>query len=387
MRKTSFLIVDDEQSIRETIGIYFSQLGATTYLAGSSEEALEIANRFGEEIDIVFTDINMPGGQDGIYLLREIKKQSLFTQVIILTGYPNIGDAVTAMEEGAFTYICKPYQFAVLQHAATKARLRKQELKGKFHEEMKKENLAELGTLIGGLAHNMVSPIQSILASAELIRPEAEHSSTSRHLKTIISAAYRMRSYINTLLLKVRDGLSEEVVSFSLNEMISNELEVLEADPFFRSKVSVKMELTADLPKVKGIYVDFSQTFLNIVINAIHAMVNSPQKNLYIRSFIRGSWIVIEVRDTGCGIKKEDIGKIFLPTFTTKSKLNENSGEPVGTGMGLFNASQIIRCYQGEIEVESQQGETSFFIKIPLMHAATETAMPAQKKPRFQTSN
>ncbi len=102
---TSILIVDDEKHQRDTLSDYLSSQKNTVTIASGVEEAVQILKS--KIIDIVFTDFKMPG-KNGLDLLREIKIINPDTQVVIMTAFGTIENAVTAMKEGAFDYITKP---------------------------------------------------------------------------------------------------------------------------------------------------------------------------------------------------------------------------------------------------------------------------------------
>jgi len=103
---------------------------------------------------------------------------------------------------------------------------------------------------------------------------------------------------------------------------------------------------------------DIQQILINLFINAIHAMKDGGM--LSVRGYQEESSVKIEVKDSGCGIAPENIGRIFDPFFTTNL-----TGE--GTGLGLWLTYEIVRNYNGEISVESETGKGSrFMIRFPV---------------------
>ena len=101
----SLLLVDDDESIRRILGEHLKQQGYRVYLAESGSKALEVLGK--ERIDIVITDIRMPG-MDGFEVLKRVREKSPDTEVIVVTGYGDIDGEVQALQEGAFDYFTKP---------------------------------------------------------------------------------------------------------------------------------------------------------------------------------------------------------------------------------------------------------------------------------------
>ncbi len=100
--------------------------------------------------------------------------------------------------------------------------------------------------------------------------------------------------------------------------------------------------------------------FLNVINNACEALEESEQKKINIRISKIDAYINVEIRDTGSGIPKENMGKLFTPFFTTK-KMGK------GTGLGLAISYGIIKMHKGDIRAESETGKgTAFNIKLPL---------------------
>ncbi len=366
MTSKNLLIVDDEKRIRETIQTYFKSKGYQALVAADAQEAINIIREL-PNLDLIITDVSMPGAKDGISLLTEIKQNlSPFSQVIILTGYPNVAGAVKAMEKGAFTYITKPFDFIDLHRAAERALKKRRQVKINIRRELQKENLSDLGKLWSGLAHNLMSPVQSILGFSELCLAENDLGKIKENLRKIITSTGAIRSSINSLLTKVRKGYSEDISAINLNDMINNELELLMGNLMMKTDIEVRLNLAPELPPVTGVYIDFSQVFLNVVNNAIEAMRASPVKALSVTTRGTDNSVLIEIEDTGTGISPQDLPRIFQPSFTTKTTKRGYRAGQLGTGLGLYSALQISQGYQGTISVESRPGQTKFTIKIPI---------------------
>ena len=142
-----------------------------------------------------------------------------------------------------------------------------------------------------------------------------------------------------------------------MSEVLSNAQSLVESK-VTTSGVKIQLEVPSDAPKIWCDSSSLEQVFVNLISNAIDAMKNSTNKKIKISVGSFGEHILISVRDTGPGIKKENLEDIFRPFFTTKA-----AGE--GTGLGLSICKQIIDKHHGEISVESDLGVgTVFTIKL-----------------------
>jgi hypothetical protein len=123
------------------------------------------------------------------------------------------------------------------------------------------------------------------------------------------------------------------------------------------SKVRVRKELAEDLPAVRGSESRLQQVFFNLVLNAKDAMPSGGW--LTLRAYADGDTVVAEVADTGHGIRREDVKRIYDPFFTTK-------GVGRGTGLGLAVSYGILQEHGGAVFVESTPGQgTTFQVALP----------------------
>lgn len=118
MKTKSILIVDDEESLRQSLEKVLKNAGYITFVAGSGSEAMDLLAQ--QPADLVLSDLKMPNG-DGMTLLKSIKKKFPDVEVILLTGYGTIETAVEAMKEGAYDFITKPPKKAVILSTVERA--------------------------------------------------------------------------------------------------------------------------------------------------------------------------------------------------------------------------------------------------------------------------
>src|SRR5262249_50700113 len=141
---------------------------------------------------------------------------------------------------------------------------------------------------------------------------------------------------------------------FSLHEGLESTLTLVQHQ--FKNRVRV-IKQYGDIPEIECCPNALNQVFMNILVNAAQAIPD--RGTIIIRTSAQDAWVTVAISDTGCGIARENLTRVFEPGFTTK-------GVGVGTGLGLSICYQIIQAHKGRIEVESLLGKGSTFtIVIP----------------------
>ena len=245
-----------------------------------------------------------------------------------------------------------------------KKRLEKENEKTRL-QLMQESKLASIGFLSAGIAHNLNNPLASIYTVAQLIRQEHPDMDEADR---IIQQCQNMMNIIKNLMIKSKMDQSDEVITIDLNDLLKNELKFYEANLDFKHTIRKEYLFDTGLPKISGVYSDFSQAIMNIVQNAVDAMYDSTMKQLRIRTYTEANTICIEIADTGCGIPADQLDKIFDPFFSTKPAMSEKKGdEPTGTGLGMASSHQLIQKYNGTIQVKSSLGAgTTVTLSIPV---------------------
>jgi len=366
MRDLRLLLVDDEADFRHTIAKRLNRRGISPEQAANGEECLEILEN--GPVDVVVLDVKM-AGMSGIEVLHHIKEHHPKTEVILLTGHATTQDGVEGIKAGAFDYLSKPIELEHLLGKIQQAydKLRREEEKQReieFRTKMEQqmiacERLASLGTLAAGVAHEINNPLAIIKESAGwlgLLLKKEELSEMPRKqdfelaLTKIEKAIDRARRITHQLLGLARkdDSVFAEV---NLRDLIQEATQLIS-----REAANKDLEIIQDIDEGSPtIWCDpypLRQVLINLLTNAIHATGAGGQITVILKG--GEEKVTLAVRDTGEGIPKENLDRIFEPFFSTKSP-----GQ--GTGLGLFVSRGIIEKLGGTIQVESQLGQGSRF--------------------------
>ncbi len=413
--------------------------------AFQGQEALEKVQQAmndGRPYAMVFMDMRMPPGWDGVETLLRIWEVDPNLQAVICTAYSDYSwDEMTAKlgNPDRLLILKKPFEnIEVLQAAnalvskwnwRARANLKMDELEQlvkertdkvieqkdmlqKQLEELKQtrlqlvqsEKLASIGQLAAGVAHEINNPVGFISSNLNTLRDyvadikkvvdsyktlieqcATSEASLQQQAKTInqveeeVGLDFVMED-VDTLLSDAIEGtqrvkkivgdLSEfshvnspDIVEENLNELLEKTVSVAWNELKYKAEVVREF---GDIPAISCYGGKLAQVFLNLLINAAHAI--EDRGTITIRTNIRGERILVEIEDTGCGIEEENLAKIFDPFFTTK-----DVGK--GTGLGLHVVQSVIENHRGEIRVESELGKgTCFFIELPIINSIQESA-------------
>ena len=235
---------------------------------------------------------------------------------------------------------------------------RTQELKETQAQLIQAEKLASIGTLAGGIAHEINNPLTAVLTNVQMLKLSGEIQD-AESLSLIEEGAKRCQAIIKKLMRYARK--SEEVDAFeevNLNRVIRNVCDFL---GYQMKQENIDIDLTlGEIGAIHGIPNELEQVFINLVLNSKDAIRSAGrQGKIQIKTEETNGFIRIEVADNGAGIKKEHLARVFDPFYTTK-----DVGE--GTGLGLTVSSGIVEKHLGKMTVTSEEGKsTTFYIQFP----------------------
>ncbi len=233
------------------------------------------------------------------------------------------------------------------------------EIKKLQDEIRQKDRLTVLGELAGGIAHEFRNMMGTILGFAKLLSKKiGKNDPKQGMIEAIINELNTMEMIINELLsLGKAQPISLKPVD--INKLIRNLL-IKSMGEVKEPKPKIDVNIPSDIPEIMADELLIRQAFTNLIQNSIDAMPDSGELKVegkYHAVDGIDKMVEIVIMDTGTGIPKDKLDKIFLPFFTTK---------PKGTGLGLALVHKIILSHNGRIEVESEEGKgTTFTVFLP----------------------
>lgn len=255
----------------------------------------------------------------------------------------------------------------------------RKKLENSYH---RAQRLESIGTLASGIAHDLNNLLSPVVMGVELLRSAKNGDSLEPIIKSIEASAQRGTELVKQILSFAK-GVDGPLIPLGIQSIFS-EIEMI-AHNTFPKNVVLSLDCQPDLRRVLGDATRLHQVFLNLCVNARDAMPDGGKITIHARNEVvesrktihgddinPGAYVRIDVTDSGCGIPRSCIEKIFDPFFSTKPP-------GYGTGLGLATSLGIIRSHNGFITVSSKPGQGSCFsVFIP----AHEEAKPLeQEKP------
>jgi len=372
------LLVDDEPSIRLTMGEFLKRAGYSVLTAADYDGA--VAHN-AEDLDVAVIDINLPG-KSGIQLLQKLCSAEVYVPVIMITGEPNLSVIPEIVRSGAYDFIAKPIVKDVLLNAVGRAAEKKrltdekrrleQEIK-RYAEELEmrvdertaeliethkrlvtQERIAALGRAAAQVAHEVKNPLAGLLLYSMHLKSKASNFSEGEAylVDKIVETINHLISRVEQILGFARP-VSLTLSSRNFNQIINDILELLRPQ-LTANKVEVRLSMAQsayamiDEGSMRG-------ALMNLILNAIEAMPQGGTLSITVDQ--TDETLRIEIADTGSGISEEEAKKIFEPFYTTKEQ---------GLGLGMPYSKKIIDQHGGTFSLDSRPGEgTTISIALP----------------------
>ena len=405
MKKTVILVIDDDPHVRQVLVDILEFKGYETLAARDGAEALALLQE--SAVDLALIDLGLPD-ISGLDLLSRIKADHPSTAAIILTGNATLESAMEATNRGAFSYLQKPYDVDQLMLQIKRAIEKQQadEEQEKLNIQLlQSQKLESVGRLAAGIAHEINTPIQYIGTNINFINEAFKDSSqlianlldllvsikkgsvTEAQIKASDELVARLdwdylKEEIPRAIDQSKDGLqrvasivqamkefshpgSKQKINADLNRIIETTITISRNE--WKYVATVETDLDPELPTVPCLVDEMGQVFLNLLVNAAHAIANQLGNNpegkmgrITISTRQYDQYVEIRISDTGCGIPVPIQDKVFDPFFTTKEV-----GK--GTGQGLTIAHDVITGkHNGTLVFETEPGSgTTFIIRLP----------------------
>jgi two-component system, NtrC family, sensor kinase len=236
------------------------------------------------------------------------------------------------------------------------------------------EKLSSIGLLAAGVAHEVNTPLAVISSYTQMLTKHMrENERVAPVLEKITQQTFRASEIVNGLLNFSRTT-GAEFTNIDLNQIVQDSLTLLEHQ-MKTAQIRVETDFDPALKKIHGNQGKLQQVILNLLLNAKDAMLGTPNPTLKVMTLESDGRVILRVRDTGTGIERDHLHRIYDPFFTTKTKPQE--GGRKGTGLGLAVSYGIIQEHAGKIHVESEPGKgTMFELEFPI--AGVRPTSPAE---------
>ena len=427
-KTATLLVVDDEANNRNVIVAQLKNEGYAIMTAGSGEEALELIDQ--QLPDLILLDVMMPGisGFDVAEILKS-EERTANIPIIMVTALSDSKSRLAGLTNGVEEFLTKPvaraelvmrirnllrlkeYQDELssysnsLEERVAESTLELEnanlQLSGTQTQLLQAEKLAALGQLAAGVAHEINNPVGyvnsnlgtlkgylkdmlDILQAYERINrqqpPDPAELIALNQLKDKLELDYICEDAPQLIdeslegLLRVRT-IVQDLKSFAhidgqpewkladLHECLDSTLNIANNEIKYKAKIVKEYGV---IPEIECLGSQLNQVFLNLLVNAAHAIPDSTPGTITVRTACTDDEVSVEISDTGCGIPAANLLRIFDPFFTTK---------PIGqgTGLGLSLSYGIVQRHDGRIEVRSEVHEdvgrgTTFRVVLPIHH-------------------
>lgn len=250
--------------------------------------------------------------------------------------------------------------FVLAWRDVTERRAAERELSRRREASLQNEKLAALGGLLAGVSHELNNPLSVILGQALMLREEVEETGVARRIERISNSAERCAKIVKTFLAMARQK-PLKLAPVSITEIIETALDV--ASYGLRGVgATVETCFGADVPDVMADEDQIAQVFVNLIVNAEHALQDRGDRGRLVISTHadhQQGHVIAAVADNGAGVPENLKGRIFEPFFTTKTV-----GD--GTGVGLALCHRIVDSHAGSISIgDAPDGGAVFRISLP----------------------
>ena len=268
-------------------------------------------------------------------------------------GGSTIGSAITAIQVLQKCVIMAAACFSVAflsGYLSDQERQSKAELVAMEAHLGRVQNLAQIGEMAAGLAHEIKNPLASLSGAIQILKGEMENNKDNMRLvQIVLRETDRLSSLVNNFLTFARPSAGQtECVNLAdaMTEMVT----------LFEKDGSIGLRVKVDLDIISDAYIEIDplqlrQVFWNLLLNGAESIENEGRIKISVQKH-RSERIMVSIADNGCGMDEQTVKSIFNPFFTTK---------PNGTGLGLSIVYRILETYDSRMDVQSKLGQGSIF--------------------------
>jgi PAS domain S-box-containing protein len=315
----------------------------------------------GQSVTVLMPPAERDRHHAGLRRYLEAGESKLIGKVVEVTGHRRDGTTFPCeLSLAAMTLPDGTRRFVGVQRDITERKAMEQQAR-------RLERLAALGQLLGGIAHELRNPLFVLTGRLQLLREKLvhhEYGALEPDLAKLEAAGQRMTAIAQRFLAFARP-YEPKLVRCSVHVVLQETLAFL-ANELIKNRIQVVTTFAPTLPSVRADPQQLQEVFLNLILNAMQAMVTAHgQGTLTVSAALapsdaEGGWIEIRIQDDGPGIPPEHRTKLFEPFFTTKPS-------DQGTGLGLWTVRTTLMTLKGTVTYETEVGHgTTFIVRLPV---------------------
>ena len=360
--KRSILVIDDEQDNLDYLRVELQDRFDVILANGGSEGIARFAEK---RFDLILTDLRM-AGIDGIQVLKTIKQMAPECEVLLMSGFSDLEAVTNALNEGAFAFVTKPIMKPLLLNrinhaiAVIQARENQQEVLRELKQNLLMQSrfaqrLSALAAMSGGVAHELQQPLSGIGMFSATIKKMVQQGReiTPDFLVEIMgkieNQVERARSVIDHMREYFSGNEGQNVKRLNLNEAVMRALDLFKLQ-LHKHNIALEIEIPEDL-EVEAEQNRLEQVVVNLVTNAKDSILagavegaDGGPRRINIHGQRQDGEIVMDVKDTGCGVPDWLAEKLFDPFVTGKAELG-------GSGLGLFICRSVLDDFSARIQL------------------------------------
>jgi len=348
------LVVDDEESMRDSCAQVLGRDGFEVLGASGGDEALDMMAR--RRPDVLLVDLKMPG-MSGQEFLERAKEDDPEVAAVVITGYATLESAVDVMKSGATDVLAKPFKAGELRAAARAALANRRLSRAASTARRERDRMRD--HFVAMVSHQLKSPLASLKECLDAAASSYADEIPER-CRDLLARAGRKSSQLLALLddwltlSKMEStGALEEAEPVDLDDLVRRVIDEAR-ERLACHDVDVEYSLEGGAPRVKGDREALAALFSNLIENALRYTPDGGKVTVTLSGEAGAAHI--GVSDTGPGIPPEELGLVFERFYR-----GEKAREQDGTGLGLAIAREIAESHGGHISAESEPGKGSTF--------------------------
>lgn len=368
------LVIEDEAQVRQSYDDMLEFFGYEVESVPNGREGMARITK--NDYDIVVTDLNMPE-MNGIDVLKYIKKKKPYIEVIVITGYATLENAIEAMKVGAYDYFAKPIDIEHVRIVLSKCVKQIQSRRENEESRSLTQRLKELNELkdkfITITNHELRTPVTVLKGYIELIDYFLEDSrnkeineaieivmGTMRELVSIVEQMHDISSFDYGKKNMVETDVDIE----SILKVISREMKIL----FEKRKIKFTTKFDTKGVTLKGDDGQIKRSLRELLQNALKFTPEGGAVSLESSIAKENKKFFIKVKDNGVGIPSDKLELVFEPFYEVQNVINHMTSKTEfmggGIGLGLTLAREVFESHHGELHVESEEKKGSTFTVI-----------------------